>query len=187
MSTRSDVLLWAQRIIGKKGAPPHELLDVTATASSEDAQAAFHKIARMAHPDLHRNALTADDLEIVTRAYSLVAGAYQMFRSQAMQTLRMKVLKPEDLKKAEEANKAAGARKPGVQVAATPSGPAPLGGASSQMIPKALVYYRKAELALRQGNLKAALMQLKMAIATDPHSAFLRTALAEVEVEVLKG
>jgi hypothetical protein len=54
------------------------------------------------------------------------------------------------------------------------------------MSPRALVYYRKAELALKRGDLTGALLQLKMAIGADPASAFLRTALVEVESEVRK-
>jgi hypothetical protein len=52
---------------------------------------------------------------------------------------------------------------------------------------RALVYYRKAEIALRRGDFKGAILQIKMAIASDPSSAFLRTALAEVELELRKG
>jgi hypothetical protein len=55
------------------------------------------------------------------------------------------------------------------------------------MSSKALVYYRKAELSLKRGDLKGAVLQLKLAIAADPASGFLRTALAEVELEVRKG
>jgi hypothetical protein len=54
------------------------------------------------------------------------------------------------------------------------------------MSSKALVHYRRAELALRRGDLTGAVLQLKMAIASDPQSAFLRSALAEVEAEVMK-
>lgn len=174
MSTRSDVLLWAQRVCAKKGSPAHQMLELGPSASAEEAQEAFHKIARSAHPDLHRNALTPDELELITQAYSMIASAYQTFRSQAMYTQRTKPLKHGE------------PRAPGAAVPATPSGPAPAGGASSQMSSRALVHYRKAELALRQGDLKAAMLNLKMAIAADPSSAFLRTALAEVESEVRK-
>ena len=59
--------------------------------------------------------------------------------------------------------------------------------AIAQMNPKAQLYYRKAELALKRGDLKGAVLQLKLAIAADPQSAFLRTALVEVETEVRKG
>ena len=52
--------------------------------------------------------------------------------------------------------------------------------------PRAQVYYRKAELALKRGDLKGAVLQIKLAIATDPQSAFLRAALTEVEAELAK-
>ena len=60
----------------------------------------------------------------------------------------------------------------------------PAAPASAQMSSKALVYYRKAELALKRGELQVGLLQLKMAIAADPQSAFLREALARVEDEL---
>ncbi|HEX8111663.1 MAG TPA: hypothetical protein VF516_28225, partial [Kofleriaceae bacterium] len=59
-------------------------------------------------------------------------------------------------------------------------------GPAQRMSSKALVHYRKAELALRRGDLTGAVLHLKMAIASDPQSAFLRSALAEVEAEVMK-
>ena len=67
MSVRSEVLLWAQRIIARgSGTPAHVLLDVKSDASFEEAQDAFHKIARTGHPDLHRASLTPEELELVT-------------------------------------------------------------------------------------------------------------------------
>ncbi len=171
MSVRADVLLWAKRINAiAKTAPPHQLLDMPADASAEVAQEAFHKIARMAHPDLHRTGLGPDELESVTAAYAAVANAYHVYRSNLMSTSKHKPVK---------AN--AG------EVPATPSGTAPAGNASQAMSSRALVYYRKAELALKRGDLQGAVLQLKMAIASDPQSAFLRTALTEVETEVRKG
>ncbi len=168
MTARSDVLLWAQRVVAMKQATAHQLLELPKTATVEDAQAAFHKIAKMAHPDLHRHGLTPDELELVTTAYAAVAGAYQSFRVQQTATTRMRPIKAE------------------ATVAATPSGVAPTGNAANQMSSRALVYYRKAELALKRGDLTSAMLQLKMAIGADPASAFLRTALHEVESEVRK-
>ena len=55
------------------------------------------------------------------------------------------------------------------------------------MSSKALLYFRKAELALKRGDLRGAILQLKLACATDPASQFLRTALVEVETEVRKS
>jgi hypothetical protein len=169
VSALSDVMLWAVRINGRKDPKPHQILDIKPDASLDDAQAAFHKIARIAHPDLHRTTLTPDDLETVTSAYARAAAAYQEFRTQRMSTTP---------------------RTAGKDVPAT-SAPAASGGGStsapSQMSSKALIYYRKAELALRRGDLKTAILQLKMAIAADPQSGLLRTALAEVEAEVAKN
>lgn len=176
MSVRSDVLLWAQRIVGKKDAPPHTVLDIPQGSTMEDAQAAFHKIARIAHPDLHRTTLDEAELELVTLAYSRAAAAYQDFRSQRIHTSRMKPL-------------AKDAVIPGVRKTTTTSAP-PVGQAApgaSAMSSKALIHYRKAELSLRRGDLRAALLSLKMAIAADPQSAVLRSALAEVEGELAKN
>ena len=153
MSARADLLLWAQRVLGQKKPLPHQLLEIREDATVEQATQAFHKIARSAHPDLHRT-MDPQDLELVTRAYSRVAAAYQDFRSGARE-------RPESQ------------RLPGVAAAA-----------SAQMSSKALVYYRKAELALKRGDLQVGLLQLKMAIAADPQSAFLREALARVQDEL---
>lgn len=45
---------------------------------------------------------------------------------------------------------------------------------------RALAFYRRAEGALRVGDTSAAMLNIKMAIAADPRSAFLRAALAEL-------
>jgi hypothetical protein len=174
-----DVMMWAQRINANKTAPPHQLLEIPANASLEAAQEAFHKIARMAHPDLHRTGLTADELEAVTSAYATVANAYQNHRASIISSQRIRAVKTDPAQPIPVSS--------GAAVPVTPSGPAPTVGAAGAMSPRALVYYRKAELALKRGDLKGAVLQLKMAIAADPQSGFLRTALAEVETEVRKG
>lgn len=172
MTASASLMMWAQRVIGKRRAEPHELLEIKADATVEDAQVAFHKLARVAHPDLHRNTLAPDELELLNAAYAIVAGAYQSYRAQSMSTQRMKPLKPEDVAR---------------PVAATPAGAAPTTNAAQSMSSKAIVYYRKAELALKRGDLKSAMLQIKLAIAADPSSGFLRSALVEVELELKKG
>jgi hypothetical protein len=112
----------------------------------------------------------------VTTAYAKAAAAYQEFRTQRTGTTRMRPI---------------GKDAPG-RAASTPASGAPTvsGGsttAAGQMTSKALIYYRKTELCLRRGDLKTAILHLKMAIAADPQSTFLRTALAEVEAEVAKN
>lgn len=182
MSSRSDVLLWARRITGMKKVAPHQLLEIAPDAGVDAAQEAFHKIARMAHPDLHRTGLDPEDLELVTTAYAMIANAYQSFRTHTMATQRLPKLDP---------TADPGAPVPPSQtgkVPLTPSGAPPVAtGVAGAMSSKALIYYRKAELCLKRGDLRGAMLQLKMAIGTDPGSTFLRTALHEVEAEVRKG
>jgi len=55
------------------------------------------------------------------------------------------------------------------------------------MSSKALVHYRKAELLLRRGDVRTALLQLKMAIASDPKLGISSHRAAEVEAELAKN
>jgi hypothetical protein len=242
MSARTDVLLWANRVVSRKGSPPHVLLELTEHATPNEVQEAFHRVARTAHPDLHRHGLTPEELELVTTAYAAVASAYQQMRSTVMQTTRMRPIgrdTPTSLPVRTTSTPPSGSRvaprpgsepnptdprtprRPGSDVGTskragtdsgppkpasvsatgssppgslpqppvpiTPSGAAPSANAAQAMSAKALLYYRKAELCLKRGDLKGAILQLKLACAADPSSAFLRTALAEVETEVRKN
>jgi hypothetical protein len=180
MSARAAVLLWAQRVIARQGATPHQILDIAPGSGPEAAQEAFHRIARMAHPDLHRRTLLPEELELVTTAYARAAAAYQELRS-LRSTTRPRPVREDT--PAPTAPAAAPAPLPANRAAAVPDEPA---GPAPRMSSKALVHYRRAELALRRGDLTGAVLQLKMAIASDPQSAFLRSALAEVEAEVMK-
>lgn len=183
MSVRTDVLLWAQRVVARKAAAPYMILEIAAGAGVDVAQEAFHKIARLAHPDLHRTVLTPDELELVTTAYARAAAAYQAIRTQRTPNPRGG--------ETTEQRPAAGPMTipiPSSPISgkAVPVQDAPPVNLAQAMTSKALLYYRKAELALRRGDLTGALLQLKMAIASDPQSQLLRSALAEVEAEVKK-
>ncbi|HET9620552.1 MAG TPA: hypothetical protein VFP84_04225 [Kofleriaceae bacterium] len=173
MGARIDVMLWAQRVVGRKNATAVQILELPADATAEAAQDAFHKIARMAHPDLHRNGLTPEELELVTTAYARAAAAYHELRGRPITAPppRSPTAPPP--------------RGRGDSAGAPVSGPTS-DGAANAMTSKALIYYRKAELSLRRGDLPGAVLQLKMAIATDPASVFLRSALAEVQAEIGK-
>jgi hypothetical protein len=185
MNPRMEVLLWAQRVVATNAAPAHQILGIKPDASADAASEAFHTIAKTAHPDLHRSTLNAEELELVTTAYARAAGAYQEFRSQAMQTARMRPM-------ARESSTAPAVGRaptpPPVARTTTPAGgtAAPGSPGTGAMNPKAQIYYRKVELSLRKGDLKTALLQMKMAIAADPQSTFLRTALAEMQAELAK-
>jgi hypothetical protein len=185
MSIRTDVLLWAQRVVGRKGATAHQILEIPPDAGLDVAQEAFHKIARMAHPDLHRTALSADELELVTTAYARAAAAYHGFRAGKKSTSRIRPIREpgsEPSRAVPTTEVIPTSASPNKAVAVDDPGPT----SATAMSSKALVYYRRAELSLRRGQLTEAVLQLKMAIASDPQSALLRSALVEVETEVRK-
>lgn len=158
--------MWAHRVLAKKGLPPHQVLEIAPDAGADDAQEAFHKVARFAHPDLHRGSLTAAELETVTTAYARTAAAYHEYKAHHT-TTRLRPLRTDP------PPVSSGAMEPGR-------------GVTAAMSSKALVHYRKAEASLRRGDLTGAVLQLKMAIAADPQAIVLRTALAEVQAEVGK-
>jgi hypothetical protein len=195
MSARTDALLWAQRVVARKAASAHQILEIAAGAGLDAAQEAFHKIARIAHPDLHRTVLTPDELELVTTAYARAAAAYQEIRSQKISSGRMRSIQGSGQGSGQTPGQGLGSNPALVPPMASPSSPPhqpaspaddpPINPAQA-MTPKALLYYRRAELGLRRGDLGGAVLQLKMAIASDPQSQFLRCALAEVESEVGK-
>ena len=200
MSARTNVLLWAQRAIARKGGPAHTLMEIKESATFEEAQEAFHKIARFAHPDLHRHGLNAEELELVTSAYAAVAGAYMEMRA------RTGVARPSRPTGRTDDTAASAPARPTPTPAPrrTPPGGAASPAASSEpgpglaeiienlsaanesqhMAPKAVAYARKAEAALKRGDLKSALLQLKLAVSADGASTFLRSALAEVDAEL---
>lgn len=183
MSARAEVLLWAQRVLGRKGSTACQILDIAEGAGAEAAQEAFHRIARIAHPDLHRRTLPADELELVTTAYARAAAAYQELRGHRVSTTRMRPIRDAMQPAKPVPTTTVIPTSPSSNKAVAVDEPA---NPTQMMNGKALVHYRKAELALRRGDLTGAVLQLKMAIASDPQSAFLRSALAEVEAEVSK-
>jgi hypothetical protein len=180
MSARADVLLWAQRVIARRGAAAHQILEIAPGSGPEAAQEAFHRIARMAHPDLHRRTLPPDELELVTTAYARAAAAYQELRG-LRSTTRLRPIRDDAAAPAVPTTTVIPTSPPSNRAVALPDD-----NPGQRMTGRALVHYRKAEAALRRGDLTGALLSLKMAVASDPQSAFLRSALTEVEAEVMK-
>lgn len=173
---KPELMAWAKSILAHgTTAAPHQLLGLPPHAGPTAASDAFMQIARVAHPDLHRNVLTPTELDQVVLAYSRVAGAYQELRTARP---RGNTLQP-------PTSRPSSSTLPPLTLEPTP--PAAPASPSAAMNSKALVYFRKAELALNRGDLRGAILQLKMAIAADPQSTMLRPALAEVEAELKKS
>lgn len=204
-----DVLRWARRWARRSDAAEHELLEVSAVATMDTVRSAYHKLARFAHPDLHRAAVSAADLEEITETFARVSNAYSVLSARLRQQAQKKTTPPVDA--SSPATGAASTRpgrappsavtekvpsftapssrgtsapsmSPGA-VARPPSslGPSSSTGPATGLSSKAMLHYRRAELCLRRGELVEARLHLKLALVTDPQSAFLRKALEELD------
>jgi hypothetical protein len=123
----SEVLVWARRWARRPEAADHELLEVTAAATLEIVRTAYHKLARFAHPDLHRAALDAAELEEVTETFARVSNAYSMM------TARLR-------KEGASKETAAPPTRPGMTARTTATGtsaPRPTGVAATRPVPTA--------------------------------------------------
>lgn len=79
--THNQLMGWIQRIEAKAPrATLFELLELGTTADSAAITGAFHRIAGGAHPDLHRHAVSAQDLDRLVSAYGKIAAAYDTLR-----------------------------------------------------------------------------------------------------------
>lgn len=233
----SEVLVWARRWAKRPNAAEHELLEVTNAATLAIVRAAYHKLARFAHPDLHRAAVTAAELEEITETFARVSNAYSILtarlrkegaatgaESAAGAASATKATTPPPAGAAPSPSPspprssrpsrptggtappvppgpaapratATGTEPPGESAAASPptqgAGKAAAGtagrvpvsttGPATGLSSKAMLHYRRAELCLRRGELIEAKLHLRLALASDPQSAFLRKALDDLE------
>lgn len=159
-------------------------LEIPPIASASAIQDAYHAIARTRHPDLFRNRVDQKLLDRLVRMYARVTAAYAELKDPDRCAAYLRELRG-----------GRGDRRTSVPPPVTPAeptapamtAPASAGGApgtppdpAHSMNPRALSFYRRAEGVLRTGDRTAAMLHLKMAIAADPKSSFLRAALAEL-------
>jgi curved DNA-binding protein CbpA len=186
-----ELVMWLQEvepIADQRG--KFDWLEIPPTASSTAIQDAYHKIARTRHPDLFRQ-LDPKLLDRLVRMYGRVTAAYadlkepekcaaylRELRGPKPQTIQppmsapAPVAPPVSPPRARETQPPPPAAQPRTRTG--PMDPA------AAMNPRALAFYRRAEGAQRTGDRAAALLQIKMAIAADPKSTFLRAALLEL-------
>ena len=139
-----------------------ELLDVKSNAGDHDIREAFHQMASRLHPDLYRNELTERDHERLNIVYGRLAQAYMILRDHEERDKYVRTLNKDEPAAAKTAN----------------SDPA---SAVALLSPKAQRHYRRAQASLRMGNVAAAILSLRMALASDPKSSFLRSALSKAQ------
>ena len=138
-----------------------ELLDINSDAGDHDIREAFHQMASRLHPDLYRKEISPIDHERLNIVYGRLAQAYMILRDPEERERYVRTLVREKPTAAE--------------------GESDTASAISLLSPKAQRHYRRAEAALRTGNTTSAILSLRMALARDPKSSFLREALANAE------
>ncbi len=188
MSAAAAVMSWVMHVEANARAAPHELLGVPPTATPEAVQAAFYAVAKQSHPDRFRNLLTPPQLERLTRAYSRIADAYatlggRVRRNAATATSIGAQGSSPGVASAPGAMPVFRAVKPATIPPPTSnnSGQTSETSPATQMNAKALPYFRRAESAFATNDLTNARLQLRLAIAADPSSAYLRRVLAELD------
>lgn len=176
-------------------------LEIPPTASSTAIQDAYHHIARTRHPDLFRT-LDPKTLDRLVRMYGRVTAAYADLKDPEKCAAYLRELrgpKPQSIPPPPRTGvppprPAPITTPPAVASEQVPAPSKPASGSqpmprvqrdgaidpASAMNARALTFYRRAEGAQRTGDKAAALLQIKMAIAADPKSTFLRAALAEL-------
>lgn len=183
MNKAIDVMTWVMRLEATPNAKPHEILGIAETAGADEVQLAFYNAAKRAHPDRFRTVLSPPQMDRLTRAYSRVTEAYGILTGR----IRRSAVAPAPANASTAKSRpgpASGSTTPApaARRPATPTTPAELNAQlAQQMNNKALPYFRRAEVAFANDDAKAAGLQLRLAIAADPTSAYLRRVLQELE------
>ncbi|HUQ08301.1 MAG TPA: DnaJ domain-containing protein [Kofleriaceae bacterium] len=179
-------------------------LEIPPTASSTAIQEAYHHVARTRHPDLFRS-LDPKTLDRLVRMYGRITAAYADLKEPEKCAAYLRELRGPKPQSIPPPPRTGVPVAPPTRAAPITTPPATAGDPyptppkpghvtqpiprvqrdgpidpASAMNPRALAFYRRAEGAQRTGDKAAALLQIKMAIAADPKSTFLRAALAEL-------
>lgn len=138
-----------------------ELLDIAVGADGDSIQDSFHRLAGRLHPDRYRHDVKPEDHDRLTTVYARIASAYTVLRDPKQRDAYLaKLARDDDGKGASETS------------------------ALSLLSPKAQRYYRRARAALGTNDVHSALLNLRMALASDRNSALLKRALADAEAKL---
>lgn len=144
----------------------YELLDIAEGTDSKGVREAFHRMASQLHPDLYRLHITAEDHERLIRVYARVAEAYLVLRDPETREQYMAANTDRALGADGKSDETDEHSSPGARAAL-----------DSALPPRARRAYRRALALLQTGNYASAVLELRMAMASAPHSMLLREAL----------
>jgi curved DNA-binding protein CbpA len=140
----------------------YRVLGMSSAASPQEIRDAYYKLAARLHPDIHGEELDPDFRRRLTTVFSRVVEAYR-------------VLSEPNRRAEYDATLAQGAMR-------SPSGLKVKPRQEDELAdPHARRFYLLARQAMESGDARSAVMNLRIALSTEPKSAMLREALARAE------
>jgi curved DNA-binding protein CbpA len=148
----------------------YQLLGVARNASEGTIRDEYYKRVARFHPDLYVSSLDDDTRQKLVSMYSRIVEAYQVLTNGARRARYDQLLAGGRLRVTQEDERT----------------PPPRAEAVIKN-PNAQRLFKLAQDQLREGNAKGAIMNLKMALSTEPASPLIQAELARAEAASKKG
>ena len=146
----------------------YRVLGMSSAASEQEIRDAYYKLAARLHPDVHGEGLEAAFHRRLTTVFSRVVEAYRVLSDPVRRREYDQTLAGGSMRLAP-----GGKVKPRVEERLTDA--------------HARKFYTLAQQAMDSGDARAAVMNLRIALSTEPDSAILRAALARAEAMLPGG
>jgi DnaJ-class molecular chaperone len=147
----------------------YRVLGVSSAASEQDIRDAYYKLAARLHPDVHGEGLDPAFRRRLTSVFSRVVEAYRALSDPARRHQYDLTLAGGEMRIA-----------PGTKVVKPRAEEEPADAHARK-------FYQLARQAMDSGDARAAVMNLRIALSTEPDSAILRAALARAEAMLPGG
>lgn len=146
----------------------YRVLGMSSAATEQEIRDAYYKLAARLHPDVHGEGLDAGFRQRLTTVFSRVVEAYRVLSDAARRSEYDKTLAAGGMRMA-----------PGAKVKTRTEERLTDGHARK--------FYQLAQQAMDSGDARAAVMNLRIALSTDPDNPILRAALARAEAMLPGG
>jgi DnaJ-class molecular chaperone len=147
----------------------YRVLGMSSAASEAEIRDAYYKLAARLHPDVHGEGADQAFRQRLTTVFSRVVEAYRVLSDPARRREYDRTLASGSMR-----------MNPGAKVKAPPRAEVALRDAHARK------FYQLAQQAMETGDARGAVMNLRIALSTEPDSPILRGALARAEA-LLQG
>jgi curved DNA-binding protein CbpA len=148
----------------------YQLLGVASDASAPQIKSAYYKLAARLHPDLYGDLLDAETRQLLVSVYSRVVEASRVLGDGARRQQYDTQLTRGKLRWSAEEERTP-VKDPETQIAN----------------PAARRLFRLGRTAAMSGDTKSAILNLKMALTTEPANPILKAELARIEAQIKKS